>query len=116
MSMSNFSFSIDKVFRWPISIVIEIPESEVIIQNDWIGYICCGDCLFYITLNFLESEFRSMDSDDNESLVSIFAIPGSEIWESALTVDTRVCPKIDDDNFSLQARHREWIRVDPVRE
>ncbi len=87
MSMSNFSFSIDKVFRWPISIVIEIPKCEVIIQNDWIGYICCGDCLFYITLNFLESEFRSMDSDDHESLVSIFAIPSSEIWESALTVD-----------------------------
>ena len=88
MSMSNFSFSIDKVFRWPISIVIEIPESEVIIEDYRIGYICFSDCLLYIIANLLKSEFRSMDSDDHQSLVSIFAIPSSEIWESSLTVDT----------------------------
>ena len=88
MGMSNFSFSIDEVFGWPISIVIEIPESEFIIQNDWIGDLPSYYCFFYIIFYFFKSEFRSMDTDDDESLVSILRIPSSEIWEGSLTVDT----------------------------
>ena len=88
MSMSDLAFSIDEVFGWPISIRIQIPESEVIIENDWIGYICCSDCFSYVIFYFFKSEFRSMDTDDDESLVSILRIPSSEIWERSLTVDT----------------------------
>ena len=88
MSMSNFSFSIDEVFGWPISVVIEIPENEVIIQNDWIGDVASYYCFFYIIFYFFKSEFRSMYTDDDKSLVSILRIPSSEIWEGSLTVDT----------------------------
>ena len=116
MSMSDLALSIDEVFGWPVSIRIQIPESEVIIENNWIGYICCYYCFLYIVFYFFKSEFRSMDTDDDESLISILRIPCGEIWERSLTVDTRVCPEVDDDHFSLQTRHRERIGIDPVRE
>ena len=88
MSMPDSAFSIDEVFGWPVSIVIEIPEREVVIEDDWIEDFCVYCCLFYIIANLLKRELRSMSSDDDESLISILRIPRSEIWECTLTVDT----------------------------
>jgi hypothetical protein len=112
--MTDAALSIDEVLRWPVSIVIQIPQSEVIIQNDWISYLGFCDCFFDIIFDLLKCEFRSMDTDDDETLISILRIPSSEIWESSLTVDTRVCPEVYNYDFALQARHGEGIRVDPI--
>jgi hypothetical protein len=57
-----------------------------------------------------------MDSDYNESLVTIFFVPFYEIWESSLTVDARICPKIDNHHLSSKRLHREWMRVYPLCE
>ena len=100
--MSDFSRSVDEVFRWPILIIIGIPEREIIIEDDWICYTRIFDCLFDIRSFFLEGELWSMHSDDDESLISVLFVPSSEIWKSTLTVDTRVCPEVDDHDFSLE--------------
>lgn len=57
-----------------------------------------------------------MDSDDNESLVTIFFVPFYEIWESSLTVDTRICPKIYNDDFPSEFFHRKGMGINPVCE
>ena len=114
--MADLSLSIDEVFGWPVSIIIESPEGEVIVEDDWIAYIRLGYCFFDIVFDLFECKLRSMDPDDDKSLVSVFLIPCSKIRERPLTVDTRVCPEIYDHDFSLEAHHGERIGVDPVRE
>lgn len=116
MGVSNTTFSIDKIFGRPISIRVQIPESEIIVENHWIGDSSICDRFFYIVTKFLECKFRSMHTDYNKSLIPIFLVPCGEIWEGSLTIDTRIRPKIDDDNFSLETCHRERIGIDPVGE
>ncbi len=116
MSMPNLPFSVDKILGWPISIRIRIPECEVIIEDDRIFYIGYIYSFLNIVSQFFKCEFWGMNPDNHESLVSIFFVPIGKIWKRSLTIDTRVRPEIYDNHFSLETRHSEWIRVDPIRE
>ena len=88
VSMSNFAFSIDEVFCWPVLIRVRIPERKIIVENDWICYTSIFHSLFDVGSLLLKGKLWSMDSDDDESLISVFLVPSSHIGESSLTVDT----------------------------
>lgn len=114
VSMSYFPFFIDKVLRRPVVIVICGPKSKIIIENNWIGYICVFARFLDIFSLFFKRKFRRMHSDDYKSLVAIFFIPFYEIWESSLAIYTWICPKIDNHDFSAKILHHKWMRIDPL--
>lgn len=114
MIMPDITISIDKVFCWPISVIIGVPEGIVIIEYDWIFDVVVFYSLFDIRLDMFKSKLGSMDTDNHESLITIFFIPFDEVWKGSLTVDTRVGPEVYKDDFPFELLHREGIRVDPV--
>ena len=84
--MSDSPCLIDKVECWPVAISILIPESEVVIEDDWIVDIIFLDRCIDIGSDVLIGEFWSMRTDDDESLVSILPIPRRDIGKSTLTM------------------------------
>ena len=114
--MSDFSRLVDEVERWPIVIIVAIPESEVIIEDDRIVDSIFLDRGIDTRSYLLIGELWSMYTDDDESLISIFAIPGCDVWESSLTVDTAKRPEVDKYDLATQRLHRERRGVDPLSE
>ncbi len=116
MRMPHIPFSVDEVFRRPILILIRIPEIKGIIKYDGVRYICSLHGLLDIHSLFLKREFWSMYSENHESLISIFLIPSRQIWECTLTVDARVCPKVNNHDLSFKRFHSKRITIDPLCE
>ena len=100
MCMSHFSLLIDEVESGPVVVIIAIPESEVIIEENWVVDIVFLDGGIDIGSDFLIGEFWRVYTDDDESLIAILAIPGCNIWESTLTVDTAKRPEINEDDLT----------------
>jgi hypothetical protein len=114
--VTNVSTLIDKVKCWPVLILICSPESEVWIEHNWIWYILIFYSFLDIGPDSLIGKLRGVDSDDDESLISIFLIPSREIGSSSLTVYTAERPEVYKYYFSSKSLHRKWRRADPVSE
>jgi hypothetical protein len=112
--VTHISTLIDEVKCWPVSILIGIPEDKVRIEDDRIVDFLFLYRGFDICSHFLVGELRRMDTDDDESLITVFLIPSIEIWSRSLTVDAPESPEIYEDDLPPESRHSEWRRVYPV--
>src|SRR6266542_2570786 len=63
----------------------------------------------------LERELRGVDADHDQPLILVLLGPRADVAERAEPVDARVRPEVDENDFSAQARRREWLRVEPAR-
>ena len=51
-----------------------------------------------IVLQLLEGKLRRVHADDDQTLSHVFFIPGLEIGNGALAIDTAVVPEIEEDD------------------
>ena len=108
MLVDDISLLVYQILGRPITIRIGIPGGKVIIKCYRVFDACFLGCLSDIIFYFFKSKFRSMNTDDNESIICVFLIPRIEVWLSTDTVDTRVCPEIYEYHFTSKGFQSEW--------
>ncbi len=113
MKMSKLSLLVYKIFGWPVSIIVSSPECEIIIEYNWVFNPGFFHCFFYICFLAFKCKFWCMCPDNNKSLISIFFIERYQIWQGSLTINTRVCPKIDNYYLSFQRLLCQWFTINP---
>jgi hypothetical protein len=62
----------------------------------------------------LERELRRMDSDYDQSVVSVRLRPRADMRFLAQPVDARQRPEVHDDDVTLQLGRAEWLGVEPL--
>lgn len=86
--VSDISTFIYEVECWSELILVLIPEFTIIVDDNWIDDIFFFYCSFYALSDCFIGRFWSMDTDDDESLITVFLIPCIQIGTSILTVKT----------------------------
>lgn len=87
MLVDDISILIDEIFCRPVSVIVGIPGSEIIIECNRIFYTSFFDCFFYISWELFKGKFRRMNTENYESIFLIFLMPRIEIWLSADTIN-----------------------------
>ena len=114
MVVPDASLRIDKVLRRPILVVEGAPNEIVAVHGDRIVDPQRFNLTADVVDNLLKSVFRRMDADHDQSLILVFLRPCAKVSLRAQPVDAGVCPEMDEDDFSAQARRRERRRIEPV--
>lgn len=107
VGMSDIACLVYHIECWPVLVLIGRPRSESIIESNRIGYAIFRDFGSDIGYFLFIGELWSMDSDDDESSLSILLIECLEMRYSSLTVDTAKCPEIYYYDLASQTRECE---------
>src|SRR3954469_452971 len=114
MLMSNTSLRIDEVQCRPISILEGPPYVMLIVHCNWV----IDPHLLYGPANVVDVLFKRelwrMDADHHKSLIFVFLGPGADIRKRPQSVDARVGPEIDEDDFPTQTGRRQGWRIQPL--
>ena len=84
--ITNSSFPIDEVNRWPPFLVDRLPDAVLAVHRDWVSDLQNRAWCFLRSL-VLERELRRMHADHNQASIRRFRRPGLHIGQLSQAVD-----------------------------
>jgi hypothetical protein len=100
---------------WPVHIAISFPCLVVNVKcNRNITDIISGKSAPDVGMVCSKVIFSRMRLDHLQSILSIFLLQAPHGRYSPKTKDACICPTINEDDLTLQAFDRQWLRVSPI--
>src|ERR1039458_872295 len=113
LMVSNTPPCIDEIESRPNLIVESAPYRMIVVDRNRIIDLHGIDRPADVIDVLLERELRSLHTDYHQSLSLVLFGPCTNVGECAQGVNAGIGPEIDEDDFSSQARSRQWLRVEP---
>src|ERR1019366_2926029 len=113
LMVANTSPCIDEIESRPNLVVEGAPYCVVVVDRNRIIDLHVIDRPADVIDVLLERELRSLHTDYHQSLSLVLFGPCTNVGECAQGVNAGIGPEIDEDDFSSQARSRQWLRVEP---
>ncbi len=99
--------------RWPGPDPVTLPNVKAVVLYDRIAdpQLLCR--CFYFVQGFLPEKFRGVNADNCKTPILVFVIPGPQLRDNVLAVNSAVGPKFNHDNPALQVIDRERLTIKP---
>src|SRR3970040_2433313 len=88
-------------------ILISLPGYPIVILRHRVFDLVSLNCILEVIKVLFKRKFRKMISNDDESLVLVFAVPFPQRGNYMLTVYSAKRPHFDDDHLAAQVRDTE---------
>jgi hypothetical protein len=107
------SLCIGDVGGRPVLVVEGAPDRVVAVERDRILDRHLLRSLAHVVGVLLERELGRVNADHHQPVLLVLLRPRPDVRERAEPVDAGVRPEVDEDDFPLEVRGRERLRIEP---
>ena len=115
--MADVALGIDQVVGGPVLVLVGVPGLVVVVDGHRVLDAETGRLALHVGYHVLEVELRGAHPDDHQAVLGVVAVPGFDVGQGALAVDTGVGPEVHQDHLAPQLGQAERLaagRVQPA--
>ena len=113
MAIPNDTFFVDQNRRWPCPDPVTLPNVKAIVLDDRIAdpQLLCRR--YDSVQRLLPEKLRGVHPDNCKTMLFVFGVPGPQLRDNVLTVDSAVGPKFNQYDPALQVSDCKRFAIEP---